>query len=200
MRLNGPKVKLSRALGIALTPKAEIVMRNKPQPPGVAKQGRRRKVSDFKTQLLEKQRLRAQYNISERQLRNYYASVSRLSGDAGRLLVSTLERRLDAMVLRAGFAPTIYAAKQFVSHGHILVNGRRTNVRSYLLKPGDVFAVKASSRKMPVFEELSQSGGTDVTYLSVDRGQLSARLLRIPDREEIPVICETQTVVEYYSR
>jgi small subunit ribosomal protein S4 len=202
MDLHGPKVKISRALGIAITPKAARIMQRKPQPPGSAAggRGRRRKISDYKTQLLEKQRLRAQYNISERQLVNYYAEAQRGTGNTGEELVAILESRLDALVLRAGFAPTIYAARQVVNHGHLTVNGRRADIPSYRIKPGDVFAVKAKSRRMPLFVEASESGSSTVNYLAVDRANLSARLIHRPIRSDIPVICEVQTIVEFYSR
>ena len=202
MDLHGPKVKISRALGIAITPKAARIMNRKPQPPGQAatSRGRRRKISDYKLQLLEKQKLRAQYNISERQLVNYYAQAQKGLGNTGEELVSILECRLDALVARAGFAPTIYAARQFVNHGHFTVNGKKVDIPSYRVKPGDVIAVKQKSRRMPAFIEASESGSSMVTYINFDRENLTAKLLRVPERSEVPVICEVQTVVEFYSR
>src|SRR4029079_2167436 len=118
----GPKVKIARALGIALTPKAARIMERRPNPPGQHGATTRRKVSDYKKQLLEKQRLRAQYNISERQLQNAFTEATRQSGNTGVNLVRLLEMRLDAVVMRAGFARTIYAARQAVVHGHVMVN------------------------------------------------------------------------------
>jgi small subunit ribosomal protein S4 len=203
MDLHGPKVKISRALGIAITPKAARIMNRKPQPPGSAAasaRGRRRKLSDYKLQLMEKQKLRAQYNISERQLVNYYARAQKGTGNTGEALVSILERRLDAVVLRSGFAPTIYAARQFVNHGHFTVNGKKVDIPSYQVKPGDLIAVKQKSRRMPAFIEASESGSSMVTYLTFDRQNLTAKFLRVPERSEVPVLCEVQTIVEYYSR
>src|SRR5918912_3886980 len=137
----GPKVKIARALGIALTPKAARVMERRPNPPGQHGASPRRKVSDYKKQLLEKQRLRAQYNVSERQLRNAFAEASRKSGNTGVRLLQLLELRLDAVVLRAGFVRTIYAARQAVTHGHVLVNGKRVDRPSRRVKPGDVISL-----------------------------------------------------------
>jgi small subunit ribosomal protein S4 len=175
-------------------------MQRRPQPPGASPNARRRKTSEFKAQLLEKQRLRAQYNIGERQFVNYYAMALRLPGNTGETLVSILETRVDALVLRAGFARTIWAARQFVNHGHILVNGKKVSIPSYRLRVGDTISVRQKSRTMPAFVEASESGSSEVTYLSIDRKALTARLTHVPERAEVPVICEVQTIVEYYSR
>lgn len=200
MHYNGPKVRLSRKLGIALTPKAAIVMRKKPNPPGQHGANRRRKASDYKMQLLEKQRLRAQYNVGERQFRRYYAAALKAPTSTGETLVELLELRLDALVLRAGFARTIYAARQYVTHGHITVNGAKVDIPSYRIRPDDTIAVKQRSHKLPCFQEAAESGTSEVTYLSVERNRLSARLTRLPKRQEIPVICDAQVVTEFYSR
>lgn len=200
MRYTGPKVRLSRQLGIALTPKAEIVMKKKPNPPGQHSNARRRKASDYKMQLLEKQRLRAQYNVNERQFRRYYEMARRSTGNTGDRLVEILEMRLDAMVLRAGFARTIYAARQYVNHGHVVVNGEKVDIPSYRLRTGDTFAVRPQSLRIPCFIEAIESGSSTVTYLSVDRKALSARLIHQPIRADIPVICDAQVIIEFYSR
>ena len=126
MKYTGPKVKLSRALGIPLTPKAMKYMARKPYPPGPhGMRKRHKKQSEFGNQLMEKQRLRAQYNLSEKQLRNYYRAASQEKGNTGENLIQKLESRLDAIILRAGFSPTIYGARQLVNHGHVLVNAKR---------------------------------------------------------------------------
>ena len=201
MNNNGPKVRLSRQLGIPLTPKAAKVMEKKPYPPG--QHGRtqtfRRRFSEYKRQLMEKQKLRAQYNIGERQLRNYFQKAQRKKGNTGEVLLQMLEMRLDAVVLRGGLARTIYAARQFVSHNHILVNGRRVNVSGYTCQVGDVISVKPKSRKMPAFQE-AMDDAQPVSYLELDRDEMSIRVTRIPERDEIPVICETSLVIEFYSR
>ena len=200
MRYSGPKVKRSRSLGIPLTPKAAKVMERRPNPPGQhGPTVRRTKMSDYKRQLLEKQRLRFQYNISERQMVNYYLKASRLQGATGDNLIRLLETRLDALVYRAGLARTIYAARQYVNHGHIQVNGQKVDIPSFQLKVGDVLSVKPSSQNLVCFEEALQEANPPI-YLNLTANQKSARLVNIPLRDDVGVICEVPLVVEYYSR
>jgi small subunit ribosomal protein S4 len=199
VRRGGPKVKLARQLGIALTPKAARVMERRPNPPGQHGASPRRKVSGYKKQLVEKQRLRAQYNISERQLSNAFAQAIRQSGNTGVRLLQLLELRLDAVVLRAGFVRTIYAARQAVSHGHIRVNGQKVDRPSRRLKPGDVVSLAEKSRDLVAF-----TGPLEVArppaYLELDREKRSVQVREVPEREQIPVQCEASLVIEYYSR
>lgn len=152
---------------------------------------------------MEKQRLRAQYDISEKQLRRAFASVSRKEGKVGELLVANLETRLDALVLRAGFARTIYQARQFVTHHHIAVNGQRVDRPSYRITVGDTIAVVSKSRVKPLFQ-LAAAGAhvleRTAPYLSVAIADLTATLTKEPERREIPVICDEQLIVEHYSR
>ncbi len=200
MNYTGPKVRLSRRLGVPLTPKASKYLDRRPNPPGQhGPNMRRKKVSDYGRQLLEKQRLRFQYNVSERQLHNLYYRTKRKVGDTGELMVQQLETRLDAFVLRAGFARSIYAARQFVRHGHFNVNGKRVDLPGIHLQPGDTIAVRPRSRKLEIFR---QSLGQVVapSYIEVIKPELNARLLRMPQRDEIPVICNVTLVIEYYSR
>lgn len=195
------KVRLSRALGIPLTPKAGRHLERRPYPPG--EHGRRpRRPSDYKTRLLEKQRLRAQYDVSEAQLRVALARAARGEGSTGGALLAELETRLDALTLRAGFARTIYQARQAVTHGHVMVNGGRVDRPSFQVRPGDVIEIAPASRHKPPFEIAAAGGHAAVTppYLEVDTEALRARLLRAPDREEIPVVCDERLVVEFYSR
>jgi small subunit ribosomal protein S4 len=199
MRLRGPKVRLARQLGIALTPKAARIMDDRPHPPGQHGASMRRKTSEYKKQLMEKQRLRAQYNVSERQLQNAFTQATRLGGDTGEKLLQRLELRLDAVVLRAGFSRTIFAARQAVTHGHFTVNGRRTNVPSRILKPGDIVALKPSSREKVAYTQWL-ADARPPAYLDVDRDKRSTRVSEVPSRDQIPVQCETSLVVEYYSR
>jgi small subunit ribosomal protein S4 len=201
MNKTGPKVKLSRQLGIALTPKAAKVMEKKPHPPGEhgRAQNFRRKLSDYKRQLMEKQKLRAQYNIHERQLRNYFEKAQRKKGNTGDNLIEMLELRLDAVVLRGGLARTIYAARQLVTHGHILVNGQRVDVPGYTVKVGDVVSVREKSRQLPgILDAMNDAQG--VPYLTLDRNNVSIRVNELPQRDLIPVICDVPLVIEYYSR
>lgn len=196
-----PKVRLSRALGIPLTPKSVKYFEARPYPPGVHGRARKQE-SDYKVRLREKQRLRAQYNIREAQLRNAFDKAARTGGKTGEALLVDLERRLDALVLRAGFARTIYQARQFVVHRHVLVNGRRVDRPSYRLRPGDVITVAERSRAMVPFQ-VAAAGGHDAEvppYLEVRHDALAARLARLPERPEIPILCDEQLVVEHYSR
>lgn len=202
MKFIGPKVKLSRKLGIAITPKAVKYMEKRPYPPGQhgpAKGGRPPK-SEYGKQLLEKQRLRFQYNVSERQMRNYFRKALRSKNATGEMLVQLLESRLDAIVLRAGFARTIYAARQFVAHGHIEVNGERVDIPSYRVKPGDVVSVRSKSRQLAPILEAMGNVPPAISYVERDWINMQATFVRIPPRDEIPVICEVEKVVEFYSK
>jgi small subunit ribosomal protein S4 len=181
------KVRLSRSLGIALTPKAARHLERRPYPPG--QHGRRRRTgSDYRARLLAKQRLRAQYKRS--------------GGKTGESLLVDLETRLDALVLRAGFARTIYQARQAVSHGHVTVNGRRVDRPSFRVSPGDVIEIAAASKTKEPFlvAATGQHAAAVPPYLDVDIEALIARLVRLPARAEIPVVCDERLVVEFYSR
>jgi small subunit ribosomal protein S4 len=195
-----PKVRLSRALGIPLTPKAVRYFERRPYPPGV--HGRKRRTpSDYSTRLREKQRLRAQYDISETQLRRAFDRAKRSGEKTGEALIQDLESRLDATVLRAGFARTIYQARQSVVHRHVTVNGARVDRPSYRLRAGDVVAIADRSRgKEPFLVAASGAHADAPGYLEVRLADLICRVERTPARDEVPVICEEQLVVEYYSR
>lgn len=165
---------------------------------------RRGKPTDYGTQLMAKQKLKGYYgNIGERQFRRYYQEASRLRGDTGQNLIGLLERRLDAVVYRAMFVPTVFAARQFVNHGHILVNGKRVTIPSYQVKEGDVIEVRESSRQMPmvlVAVQLQERGVPD--YIDADHKAMKATFLRTPKLEDVPypVMMEPHLVVEFYSR
>ena len=194
-----PKVKKSRALGIALTPKAVKYFEARPYPPGEHGRGRKQN-SDYKVRLLEKQRLRAQYDISEKQMARAYDRAKKAEGKTGEALVIELERRLDALVLRSGIARTIYQARQMVSHGHVEVNGGKVDKPSFRVRPDDVVMI----RERPLFQVAREGGfapdGEVPRYLQVNLKALAFRLDRDPNRKEIPVICDEQLVVEYYAR
>jgi small subunit ribosomal protein S4 len=199
VNFTGAKVKKSRALGVALTPKAQKIMQKRPFPPGQHGQRRKRRPSEYALQLLEKQRLRFQYNVSESQMRRAYEKAARMPGSTGDNLVLLLETRLDALVLRAGFVPTIYAARQAVTHGHFRVNGSKATIPSMRLKPGDVMSVRERSRQSPLFSDL-ELDREPAPYLAAESASQSVRFERLPQREEIPVICAEHLVVEHYSR
>lgn len=199
MKYNGPKVRMSRKLGVGLAPKADKYRERKPYPPGQHGMRRRRRMSNFGMQLLEKQRLRYQYNVSERQMRNTFKSATRMRGVVGDNLVMLLETRLDSIVHRAGFAPTIYAARQYVGHGHIMVNGKPVNIPSYQVAEGDVVSIREKSQKLRMFNE-QRVATTIPSYISVDESGYGANLTALPVRADVPVVCEEQLVIEYYSR
>ncbi|MFF2008911.1 30S ribosomal protein S4 [Streptomyces sp. NPDC058195] len=198
-----PKVKKSRALGIALTPKAVKYFEARPYPPGEHGRGRKQN-SDYKVRLLEKQRLRAQYDISERQMARAYDRAKKAEGKTGEALVVELERRLDALVLRSGIAKTIYQARQMVVHGHVEVNGGKVDKPSFRVRPDDVVQIRERSRAKVPFQVAREGGnapdGETPRYLQVNLKALAFRLDRDPNRKEIPVICDEQLVVEYYAR
>lgn len=201
MKYTGPKVKLSRRLGIALTPKAVKYMEKRPYGPGQHGPNKRRKQpSVYGMQLLEKQKLKFQYNVSERQLRNYFLKATRKRGKTGEVLVQQLEMRLDAFVLRAGFAKTIYAARQYVNHGHMELNGRRVNIPSMQVKVGDVVTIRERSRENTHIREAFDYSPPPPSYIERDKTELFAKLLAVPTREDIPVICDENVIVEFYSK
>jgi len=200
MNYNGPKVRISRKLGMTLTPKASKVTTKKPYPPGAhGNQKRRAKQSDYGKQLLEKQRLRMQYNISEKHMRAFYKKATRIQGNTADILVQLMELRLDSLVYRGGLASTIYAARQYVSHGHIQVNGKKVDIPSYNVKVNDVISIKEKSRNLECFQEAVRTA-TSPEYLETSKSDFSTKLAYQPTREEIPVICEVPLVVEFYSR
>jgi SSU ribosomal protein S4P len=198
------QVRQSRALGIALTPKAERYMQRRPYRPGEHGRGRT-KDSDYSVRLKEKQRLRAQYGIREAQMRRVWDEARRQEGLAGENLVELLEMRLDALVLRSGIARTTAMARQFVTHRHILVDGKIVDRPSYRVKPGQIVQVKPRSQANPTFLAAAGGANRDVLpkvpeYLDVDLEKLKFTLVRRPKRAEIPVQCDVQMVVEHYSR
>ncbi len=197
---NGPKVRVSRKIGVPMTSKAKKYMDRKPYTPGQHGNAKRRpKVSDYGKQLLEKQRLRLQYNIHERQLRRYIAKANRMLGNTGEILVQLLESRLDSVVYRSGLARSIYAARQYVTHRHVEVNGKRVDIPSYQLKPNDTISIKEKSRKLECFQEAIRTSAPPA-YIDLSKADLSAKFMYLPPSEEVPIICEVPLVIEYYSR
>jgi small subunit ribosomal protein S4 len=172
--------------------------------PGQHGQRRKGKLSDYGVQLKAKQKLRGYYgNISERQFRGIYQEARRLKGDSGAHMIGLLERRLDAVIYRAKFVPTVFAARQFISHGHIKVNGKRVNIASFRVKVGDVVEVKDKSRELALVLEAQALSERDVPdYIEVDGSKMTAKMTRIPLITDVPypVQMEPHLVVEYYSR
>ena len=198
------KYKINRRLGENLWGRPKSPVNRREYGPGQHGQRRKGKPSDFGTQLRAKQKLKGYYgNISERQFRNYYQEAVRLRGDTGENLVGLLERRLDAVVYRMKFVPTVFASRQFVNHGHVLVNGRRVNIPSYLVRDGDVVEVRERSRQLAIVLEAQQSGERDVPgYIQVEGDKPRGTFVRAPQVGDIPypVHMEPNLVVEFYSR
>jgi small subunit ribosomal protein S4 len=199
------QVRLSRSLGIPLTPKAVKYFEKRPYPPGEHGRARRRTESDYAVRLKEKQRLRAQYGIREVQLRRTFEEARRESGLTGEALVELLEMRLDALVLRSGFARTIAQARQAVVHRHVLVDGKLVDRPSFRVRPGQVIQIKPKSQATTPFQVAAAGAHRDVIgeapkYLDVSLEKLRAELVRRPKRDEVPVTCDVQLVVEYYAR
>jgi len=198
------KYKIDRRMGENIWGRPKSPVNRREYGPGQHGQRRKGKLSDFGTQLRAKQKLKGYYgNITEKQFRRYYAEAIRMRGDSGENLIGLLERRLDAVVYRAKFAPTPFAARQFVNHGHITVNGRRTNIPSFLVKPGDVVEVKDSSKQLAIVLESVQLAERDVPdYIDADHSKMKASYTRIPTLSEVPyaVQMEPNLVIEFYSR
>jgi small subunit ribosomal protein S4 len=197
------KYKIDRRLGVNLWGRPKSPINKREYAPGQHGQ-RRRKPSDFGTQLMAKQKLKGYYgNIGEKQFRRYFAEASRRKGDTGENLVGLLERRLDAVVYRSKFVPTVFAARQFVNHGHVTVNGKKVNISSYMVKDGDVVQVKAKSRELPLVLEGIESVERDFPdYIEVDQKDMKATFIRAPKLADVPypVQMEPNLVIEFYSR
>ncbi len=198
------KYKIDRRMGQNVWGRPKSPVNRREYGPGQHGQRRKGKLSDYGVQLRAKQKLRGYYgNISEKQFRGIYDEAIRMKGDSGAHLVGLLERRLDAMIYRAKFVPTVFAARQFVSHGHVKVNGRRVTIASFRLKAGDLVEVKDKSKQLALVLEATGLGERDVPdYIEVDHSKMTAKLTRIPTITEVPypVMMEPQLVVEFYSR
>ncbi len=201
-RYTGPKDKISRRFGVPLFG-ATKALEHKNYPPGMhGPKGSRRKQSEYSVALAEKQKLRYQYGLLERQFRRYFAIASRKRGVTGEMLLQMLESRLDNVVFRLGFANSRSAARQLVGHGHVQVNGRKVNVPSFAVKPGDTVTVKDTPKSRSLAArnlELTQIVPVP-DWLTLDKDHFSGTVSRIPTREEIAPIVNEQLIVELYSR
>ena len=198
------KYKINRRLGVNLWGRAKSPIGKREYGPGQHGQRRKQKPTDFGIQLMAKQKLKGYYgNIGEKQFRKYYEEAVRLKGDTSENLINLLERRLDCVIYRMKLAVTPFAARQFVNHGHIRVNGKRVNIASYQVKPGDVVEVKDASKQLAIVLEASQLAERDVPeYLEADHTKMTATYTRTPTLAEVPyaVQMEPNLVVEFYSR
>ena len=198
------KYKINRRLGVNLWGRAKSPINKHDYGPGQHGQRRKQKPTDFGIQLMAKQKLKGYYgNIGEKQFRKYYDEAVRRKGDTSENLIELLERRLDAVVYRLKFAITPFAARQFVNHGHILINGKRVNIPSYLLKDGDEIEVREKSKQLAVLLDSTQSIERDVPeYMDVDHRAMKGKFNRAPKLTDVPypVQMEPNLVVEFYSR
>jgi small subunit ribosomal protein S4 len=198
------KHKIDRRLGVNIFGRPKSPVNRREYGPGQHGQRRKGKMSDFGTQLRAKQKLKGSYgDISEKQFRKIYAEASRMKGDTSANLIGLLETRLDAVVYRAKFVPTIFAARQFINHGHIRVNGKRINIGSARLKVGDIIEIKEASKQMALVLEAVALTERDVPdYIDTNHSKMTAKLTRIPALGDVPypVQQEPNLVVEYYSR
>ncbi|WP_137392107.1 30S ribosomal protein S4 [Rhodoligotrophos defluvii] len=198
------KHKIDRRMGENIWGRPKSPVNKREYGPGQHGQRRKGKLSDFGQQLRAKQKLKGYYgSINERQFNAIYQEAARMRGDTSENLIGLLERRLDAIVYRAKFVPTIFAARQFVNHGHVKVNGRRVNIPSYRVKPGDLIEVKDKSRELALVLEAQQLAERDVPdYIELDQKGFAARLSRVPALSDVPypVHMEPNLVVEFYSR
>lgn len=198
------KSKLSRRMGHSVWGRAKDAVHARKTPPGQhGEAATRKKYSDFGLQLRAKQQLKGYYNMGERQFRKIYKEAIRLKGDSSENLVGLLERRLDMVVYRSNFAPSIFSARQLVSHAHITVNGKKVNIGSYQVKDNDVVEVKQKSKQLAIVLETVQKAERDVPgYILVDNDKLSAKYARQPLYADIPypVQMEPHLIIEFYSR
>jgi len=196
----GPKHRTCRRVGAALCGRPNCPSNKRPYPPGQHGRGRKR-ISEYQTRLVEKQKLRAIYGVGEAQMRKYYEKASRSKGVTGEELIQQLEMRLDTVVLRLGFALTTRQARQLVSHGHVSLDGKRLNVPSARVKPGQTVEVSAKAKNFVSVQEAMEITPDPPSYLYRNKSEVSGTLSRLPERDEIPlpVQVEERLIVEFYS-
>ncbi|WP_370235307.1 MULTISPECIES: 30S ribosomal protein S4 [Henriciella] len=202
-RRHSTKYKIDRRVGENIWGRPKSPVNKRPTKPGQHGQGRRQKVSDYGMQLMAKQKLKFHYgDITEKQFRKTFDEANRMKGNTAENLIGLLESRLDAFVYRSKFVPTIFAARQFVNHGHVKVNGVKTNIGSVRLKPGDVVEIREKSRNLALVLEALGSPERDVPeYIEVDPKAMTATFIRVPELNDVPypVKMEPAQVVEFYS-
>ncbi len=198
------KYKLDRRMGENIWGRPKSPVNRREYGPGQHGQRRKGKLSDFGIQLRAKQKLKGYYgDLTEKQFRRIYTEAERVRGDTGENLIGLLERRLDAVIYRAKFVPTIFAARQFVNHGHVTVNGKRVNIPSYRVKEGDVIAIREKSRQLALVLEASASPERDTPeYMNVDHNKMVTEFIRTPSLGDVPypVMMEPNLVVEFYAK
>ena len=203
-KVTTPKGKLVRKFGenIFGNPKYDKLLNRKPYAPGQHGQGRRSKLSNYGIQLQEKQKIKFMYGLLEKQFRLTFQKADKMEGETGTNMLQLLESRLDNIVYRLGFASSRPAARQLVSHKHLLVNNRVVNIPSYILKPGETIEIREKSRKMDIILESMRriKGDIDLTWLSLDKAKMKGTFISVPDRDEMQLTVNEQLVVELYSK
>ena len=198
------KHKLDRRMGENIWGRPNSPVNKRSYGPGQHGQRRKSKMSDFGLQLRAKQKLKGYYgDLTEKQFKRIFAEAARVKGDTGENLIGLLERRLDAVVYRAKFVPTVFAARQFVNHGHVKVNGKRVNIPSYRVKEGDVIEVRDKSKQLAVVLEAVALAERDVPdYIDADHSKMTATFVRAPGLSDVPypVMMEPNLVVEFYAK
>ena len=198
-RYTGPAYKKSRRVGISTLENGKDLAK-RPYGPGQHGNGRKGKLSNYGVQLVEKQKLRFIYGISEKQLKKTFERASKLQGIHGENILKLLESRLDNIVYRMGIASTRRAARQFVNHGHINVNGKKVDIPSYIVKPGDVVSVRENSKEHKAMKETLENINRNVEYVSFDKNKLEGTYLRYPERSELSQEVNESQVVEFYNK
>ena len=203
-RYTGPKAKVCRKFGenIFGTTKYDKILNKRKFPAGQHGKNMRRKLSDYGVHLREKQKMRYTYCLLEKQFRNYFVKAAKMAGVTGDNLLVMLERRLDNSVYRLGFATTRMQARQFVNHGHFMVNGKKVDIPSYLLKAGDIIEVRPKSRGMEMLKEAMDrtESSSPYSWLSVDKENMRGQFVTIPPASEIPNTVDLRLIVEFYSK
>jgi len=199
-RYTGPTAKIARRFGEAIFGPSKA-LKKKAYPPGQHGKGRRRKVSDYAVQLMEKQKAKHTYGVLERQFSNVFKHAVRAQGSTGENLLKFLETRLDNVVYRLGIAPTRRAARQLVCHKHITVNGEIVNIASYSLRPGDIVGVREKSKSLQIItDSLSGRANNRYSWLEWDNSEMKGKFMMLPEREEIPENIQERLIVELYSK
>lgn len=198
-RYTGPAYRKSRRLGFSTLENGKDLAK-KPYAPGVHGQDRKRKQSEYGLQLQEKQKVRTMYGLTEKQFKKVFEKASKMQGIAGENLLVLLESRLDNMVYRLGMARTRRSSRQIVNHGHILVNGAKVDIPSYLTKVGDIISVKENSINHPAIIDALELNVTTPAFVEMDKKSLTGKYVRIPDRSELNSEINEQLIVEYYNR
>ena len=196
-RYLGPKVKLSRRVGVPIADIPKHTAKRQLTPPGMHGY-RGKRIKDYGVRLTEKQKLRYHYSVMEKQFRRYVDEATRRKGNTGELLLQLLEQRLDNMVRRAGFVRTVWAARQMVGHGHVLVNGRKVDRPSYAIQPGDTISLRDRIHKLSRENMESMAGHMVPSWMEVNPAELSAKVLSVPTPDQIPFDVNTNLIVEFY--